>query len=157
MDQPPIALIAAEATQRAKASNYPEPFAAMMHGRAKQPLGDGFGLRNFGVNRTTLVPGAVSSLHHAHSLQDEMIYILEGHPTLYSGETVTLLHPGMCAGFVHGGPAHHLKNNSSEDVVFLEIGDRSAGDEITYPNDDLMVATGENGERYAAHKNGEPY
>jgi uncharacterized cupin superfamily protein len=157
MDQPPIALVAAEAAKRTKSSNYPEPFASMMNGRVKQPLGDVFGLTNFGVNRTILVPGAVSSLHHAHNGQDEMIYVLEGHPTLYSGDTEMLLHPGMCAGFAHGGPAHHLKNDGLEDVVILEIGDRSAGDDISYPDDDLMVATGENGERYAAHKNGEPY
>jgi uncharacterized cupin superfamily protein len=153
----PIAVVAADAAKRAKASNYPEPFASMMNGRVKQPLGEPFGLTNFGVNRTTLLPGAVSSLHHAHSRQDEMIYILEGHPSLYSGTTETLLHPGLCAGFAHGGPAHHLKNNSSENVVYLEIGDRGAGDALFYPDDDLQVATGKNGERYAAHKNGEPY
>jgi uncharacterized cupin superfamily protein len=157
MDQPPIALVAAEFARRNKRSNYPEPFASMMAGRHKQVLGDVFGLTHFGVNRTTLVPGAVSALHHAHGGQDEMIYVLEGHPTLYSGETQMLLHPGMCAGFAHGGPAHHLKNNSSEDAIILEIGDRSAGDEISYPEDDLQVATGKNGERYFAHKNGDPY
>ncbi len=157
MDHPPIAFTAAEAPKRAKVSNYPEPFASMMIGRVKQPLGDAFGLTAFGVNRTTLVPGAVSSLHHSHSRQDEMIYVLEGHPTLVSGETEMLLHPGMCAGFVHGGPPHHLKNNSLQDVVILEIGDRGAGDEIVYPLDDLQVATGSKGERYFAHKNGEPF
>jgi uncharacterized cupin superfamily protein len=157
MDHPPIAIAAAEAARRAKASNYPEPFASMVAGRIKQPLGEAFGLTAFGVNRTTLVPGAVSSLHHSHSREDEMIYILEGHPTLVSGATEVLLHPGMCAGFAHGGPAHHLKNNSAELVVYLEIGNRAAGDEVTYPNDDLRIATGKNGERYVAHKNGDPY
>lgn len=157
MNQPPIALVAAEAAKRAKATNYPESFASMMAGRGKQVLGDAFGLTNFGVNRTTLVPGAISALHHAHSRQDEMIYVLEGHPTLYTGDTEILLHPGMCAGFAHGGPAHHLKNNSSEDVIYLEIGDRGAGDEVSYPHNDLKVNTGKNGERYYAHKNGDAY
>jgi uncharacterized cupin superfamily protein len=132
MSSKPIALIAAEVPVRVKRSNYPEPFSSMMAGRAKQVLGDAFGLRNFGVNRTTLIPGAVSALHHAHSLQDELIYVLEGHPTLFSGETRTELHPGMCAGFAAGGPAHHLQNNTAADVVILEIGDRTGGDEITY-------------------------
>lgn len=154
---PPIALIAADTPIRAKRSNYPEPYASMMDGRVKQVLGDPFGLKNFGVNRTILVPGAVSSLHHVHSLQDELIYVLQGHPMLYVGDEKTELHPGMCAGFAAGGPAHHLKNDTAEDVVILEIGDRSAGDEVSYPSDDLMVGTGPNGERYAAHKNGEPY
>ena len=157
MEQHPIALVAAEVAQRTKRSNYPEPFASRMAGRGKQLLGEAFGLENFGVNRTTLAPGAVSALHHAHSRQDEMIFVLEGHPTLYLGETEVPLHPGMCAGFAHGGPAHHLKNNGSETVIYLEIGDRSTGDEVSYPDDDLQVETGSGGERFFAHKNGDPY
>jgi uncharacterized cupin superfamily protein len=65
VDHSPIAFVAAEAAKRAKVTNYPEPFAALMAGRGKQVLGHPFGITNFGVNRTTLVPGAVSSLHHA--------------------------------------------------------------------------------------------
>ena len=44
----PAALVADEAPPRTKASNYPEPFASQMTGRRKQPLGDLFGLTNFG-------------------------------------------------------------------------------------------------------------
>ena len=57
----PVALVAADAPLRAKASNYPEPFASRMAGRAKRPLGDLFGLTNFGVNLTRLAPGAQSA------------------------------------------------------------------------------------------------
>jgi uncharacterized cupin superfamily protein len=78
----PVAVVAADAAPRGRASNYPEPFASRMAGRVKRPLGDLFGLGNFGVNLTTLAPGAVSSLRHAHSRQDEFVYILEGEPTL---------------------------------------------------------------------------
>jgi uncharacterized cupin superfamily protein len=48
-----------------------------MQGREKRPLGDLFGLTNFGVNLTTRAPGAVSALRHAHTTQDEFIYILD--------------------------------------------------------------------------------
>ena len=82
----PLAILALDAPLRTKPSNYPEPFAKQMEGRLKQPLGDLFGLNNFGVNLTRLRPGAVSSLRHAHSKQDEFIYILEGHPTLHTDE-----------------------------------------------------------------------
>ena len=64
---PPVALVAIEAPKRVKPSNYPEPFASQMQGREKRPLGDLFGLTNFGVNLTQLAPGAVSSLRHAHT------------------------------------------------------------------------------------------
>ena len=41
---PPLAIVAADAPPRRKASNYPEPFASRMTGREKRPLGDVFGL-----------------------------------------------------------------------------------------------------------------
>ena len=46
-----------------------------MQGCEKRPLGDLFGVTNFGVNLTTLAPAVVSSLRHAHTAQDELIYI----------------------------------------------------------------------------------
>ncbi len=134
------AILATEAPLRSKPSLYPEPFASMMQGRTKQPLGDLFGLSNFGVNLTTLKPGARSALRHAHTRQDEFIYILQGTPTLVTDEGRTLLKPGMCAGFAHGtGDGHCLINESSEVVVYLEIGDRTPGDAATYPDDDLAA------------------
>ena len=53
----PAAIAALDAPPRGKASNYPQPFAARMEGRQKRPLGDLFGLTNFGVNLTRLAPG----------------------------------------------------------------------------------------------------
>lgn len=96
---PPVALVALDVPKRTKPSNYPEPLASQMQGREKRPLGDLFGLTNFGVNLTTLAPGAVSALRHAHTTQDEFIYILQGHPTLHTDEGRYRLSPGMCAGF----------------------------------------------------------
>src|SRR5712664_601212 len=76
---------ALDAPPGTKPSNYPEPFSSRMAGREKRPLGDLFGLTNFGVNLTRLAPGAVSALRHAHSHQDEFVYVIEGHPTLVTG------------------------------------------------------------------------
>jgi uncharacterized cupin superfamily protein len=153
----PIAIVAAEAAPRTKPTNYPEPFASRMAGREKRPLGDVFGLANFGVNLTRLAPGAVSALRHAHSKQDEFVYILSGCPILRTDAGETLLTPGMCAGFKAGsGDAHHLVNRTSEDVVYLEVGDRSAGDTGTYPEDDIQAVLVEGKWRFA-HKDGRPY
>ena len=157
-DRPPVAFVAAEAAPRLQRSSYPEPFAARMAGRLKRPLGDPFGLANFGVNLTRLAPGAVSSLRHAHSRQDEFVYVLEGEPTLITDEGETLLRPGMCAGFKAGtGNGHHLVNRTARDVVFLEVGDRSAGDTGVYPDDDLAAALGPDGRWRFTHKDGTPY
>ncbi|MCQ9377582.1 cupin domain-containing protein [Methyloversatilis sp. XJ19-49] len=136
----PIALLAADAAPRTRPSFYPEPFASRMRGRTKRALGDPFGLRNFGVNLTRLEPGAVSALRHAHSRQDEFIYVLEGQPALHTDEGLTRLAPGMCAGFPAGsGNAHCLINDTAAAVVYLEIGDRSSGDRASYPDDDLRA------------------
>ena len=128
-----------------------------MAGRSKQHLGDFFGLRNFGVNLTTLAPGAVSSLHHRHSKQDEFIYVLQGRPTLFTDGGVTELAPGMCAGFSANGTAHHLINRTRQDVVILEVGDRSAKDEVSYPEDDIEARAVAGGGWVFVHKDGTPY
>ena len=92
----PIAIHAAKAPLRARATGYPTDLAAKVAGREKRPLGDRFGLRNFGVNLTRLAPGAASSLRHAHATQDEFIYILQGEPTLLTDAGARLSRPA-CA------------------------------------------------------------
>ena len=92
----PVAISALDVVPRTVCSIYPEPFASRMAGREKRGLGDHFGLVNFGVNLTTLAPGACSALRHAHSKQDELLYILQGTPTLYTNEGAQQLSPGMC-------------------------------------------------------------
>jgi uncharacterized cupin superfamily protein len=154
----PTAIFALDATPRTKSSNYPEPFASRMAGREKRPLGDIFGLSNFGVNLTRLVPGAGSALRHAHSKQDEFVYILEGNPVLITNQGETSLTPGMCAGFKAGsGNASQLVNRTSVDVLYLEVGDRSAGDIVNYPDDDLKAELGMDGKWQFMHKNGTPW
>jgi uncharacterized cupin superfamily protein len=153
----PIAVVAGAASPRLRPSIYPEPFASRMRGREKRPLGDLFGLTHFGVYLTRLAPGACSALRHAHSQQEEFLYVLEGHPVLATDAGETALGPGLCAGFAAGtGDGHHLINRSAHDAVYLEFGDRTSGDEVAYPDDDLR---GEfvNGAWLFTHKDGTPY
>jgi uncharacterized cupin superfamily protein len=154
----PIAVVALEAAPRTKPTNYPEPFASRMAGREKRPLGDLFGLSNFGVNLTRLRPGGCSALRHAHSQQDEFVYILAGQPVLITDGGETPLSPGMCAGFKAGtGNGHHLVNQANEDVLYLEVGDRTAGDAGSYPDDDLQAMLDKDGKWQFLHKNGTSY
>ena len=158
MSDQPAAVRAADMPLRTKPSNYPEPFASRMVGRQKRPLGDAFGLTNFGVNLTRLKPGAQSALRHAHSLQDEFVYVLEGTATLATDAGETVLMPGMCAGFKAGtGNGHCLINKSEADVVYLEIGDRTRGDEASYPDDDIAARMNAYGIWVFTHKDGTPY
>lgn len=153
----PIAVHAPSVPTRVKPTAYPEPFAARMAGRGKRVLGDVFGLSNFGINLTTLAPGASSALRHAHTMQDEFVYIIEGQPTLCTDEGQVQLMPGMCAGFKAGtGNAHHLINRTTTAVVYLEVGDRIPGDSAIYPDDDLIAITSRDGWQFM-HKDGRPY
>ncbi|WP_347988078.1 cupin domain-containing protein [Methylomonas sp. AM2-LC] len=128
-----------------------------MTGRVKRALGDIFGLANFGINLTSLAPNAVSALRHAHTKQDEFVYILKGHPTLHTDEGRTVLSPGMCAGFKAGtGNGHCLINETVEEVLFLEVGDRTPGDEGCYPDDDLKALLVDGNWQFL-HKNGASY
>lgn len=151
------AILAETVPPRSKPSNYPEPFYSRMAGREKRQLGDVFGLQNFGVNLTRLEPNSASSILHRHSKQDEFIYILQGTPTLITENEEILLSPGMCAGFPAKGIAHQLVNRTEQVVVYLEVGDRTKGDEGTYPNDDLKAVLGDDGKWMFTHKDGRPY
>lgn len=155
--EPPIAVEAASVPSRRGAVRVPEPFATRLSRRVKHALGDHFGLKAFGVNLMRLAAGDASAIHHRHTVQDEFVYVLEGHPTLVTDAGEVRLSPGMCAGFPANGPAHHLENRTDREVVVLEVGDRAAGDQVLYPEDDLVLVTGPDGRRRFAHKDGTPY
>lgn len=156
-DEHPIAVMAEAVPARLKPSSYPEPFLSRVGKREKRALGDFFGLANFGVNLTKLAPGGQSSLLHRHSTQDEMVYILQGQPTLVTDRGESKLGPGMCAGFPAQGLAHQLVNRTDTDVIYLEIGDRLSGDTGSYPNDDIQAAMGPDGKWFFTRKDGTPY
>jgi uncharacterized cupin superfamily protein len=136
---------------------YPERFAGLVAGRTKRKLGDVFGLRNFGVNLTTLDPGAASALLHSHSMQDEFVFVVEGTPTVVSGESNYELSPGDCMGFKAGTSAHQIVNRSSGPVTYIEIGDRLPGDQVIYPNDDIAVTSAPNGSWLVTRKDGSAF
>ncbi|HEY9864106.1 MAG TPA: hypothetical protein V6D21_08000 [Candidatus Obscuribacterales bacterium] len=48
-------------------------------------------------------------------------------------------------------------NRSQENVTYLEIGDRTEGDEVEFPNDDLKATQLPNGEWALTHKDGRAY
>ena len=156
-DKQIFAIKAEDAEPRQKPSSYPEPFFSRMAKREKRPLGDLFGLKNFGVNLTRIFPGGESSILHRHNKQDEFIYILNGCPTLVTDAGEVQLSSGMCAGFAAAGIAHQLINRTAEVVSYLEIGDRTPGDEGAYPHDDLKAEMGLDGCWIYTHKDNRPY
>jgi len=138
-------------------STYPEPHNRVVAGRSRKRLGNAAGLDQFGVNLTTLKPGAASALRHWHEKEDELVYILEGEVVLIENDGETVLKPGDAAGFKASIPnGHHLVNKSGRDAVYLEIGTRSKHEHAEYSDVDMLVVRDEKGARYV-HKDGRPY
>jgi len=137
------------------ATQYPEMYRAENQNRFNRRLGHHAGLKNFGVILTRIVPGGQSSHRHAHSRQDEFVYVLEGQATLETDAGAQLLEAGMCAGFPAGSTdAHRFVNYSGRDVLLLVVGDRSSGDEISYPDIDMVGRLGEDGKYRFFRKDG---
>jgi len=138
-------------------TGYPAPYDRVVVGRERKRLGNAVGLDQFGVNLTTLKPGAASALRHWHHNEDELVYILSGEVVLIEDGGETVLKPGDAAGFkANSRVGHHLVNRTDSDVVYLEVGTRAKVERAEYSDVDLLVVRDEKGARYS-HKNGEPY
>ncbi|MBD2665675.1 cupin 2 conserved barrel domain protein [Richelia sinica FACHB-800] len=83
---------------------------------------------------------------------------IQGEATLITNAGEQILSLGMMAGFPAGEEdGHHLVNKSQSVVVYLEIGDRTSGDEVVYPDDDLMAKFSADGQWIITHKDGSEY
>src|SRR5262245_26956208 len=147
----PATVISSEGT------SYPDAFKPAVAGRTKRRLGDALGVKHFGVNMTTIKPGSGSALRHWHSREDEFIYLLSGELVLVTEAGEQTLTAGMCAGFPAGkADGHHLVNRTSQDAVYLEVGDRDPADAVTYPDEDLLAVGTPQGRRFT-RKDGTAY
>ncbi|MPZ56057.1 MAG: cupin domain-containing protein [Rhizobiales bacterium] len=138
-------------------SGYPEPHRQVTIGRERKRLGNAVGLDQFGVNLTTLTPGAWSAQRHWHAKEDEFIYVVAGELVLCEDDGETVLKPGDAAGWkANAGNGHCLINRSDRDAVYLEIGTRLVTEHVVYSDIDMELTRDASGIRYL-HKNGEPY
>jgi len=140
-----------------RGTGYPPEFAPSVDGRIKRALGDAGGLSQFGVNLTTLEPGAMSSQRHWHMAEDEFIYVVEGELTLVTDAGEEILRAGMAAAFPAGhADGHHLINRGTRAATYLEVGTRARDDDVDYPDID-MRAVKRDGRLQFVRKTGEPY
>lgn len=135
-------------------STYPDQFKARVKGRSRQRVGNAAGLKNFGVNLTTLQPGACSALRHWHSAQDEFVYVVEGELVLCTEEGEQTLQAGEMAGFAAGkANGHQLINRTETAAVYLEVGDRTRPDYVDYPDENLAFELSPEGDKRFIEKN----
>jgi uncharacterized cupin superfamily protein len=119
---------------------YPEPLSKQVKGRSNVALGNVFDITQFGVNITTLEPGAWSSHRHTHAVEDELAVALEGEMVVVDDHGRHPFRPGMVAGFKAGnGNAHHVVNESNKPAKFLIVGTRSNEESVVYPDVDMKA------------------
>ena len=128
---PPFVIHADEVPE--EVGRYPAPFDAEALS-AGRDLGRAAGSERLGVWRERLPPGRRTSRAHAHSREEEAVYVLSGAPVLrwapLGGEfTETPLRAGSFVSFPAGtGIAHTVVNPGPGEVELLVLGERDPAD-----------------------------
>lgn len=130
-------------------SGYPEVYAKQVKGRSNVALGNALGLTQFGVNITTLEPGAWSSQRHWHENEDELVYALEGEMVIVDDHGRHPFKPGQIAGWKANTPnAHCIVNEGKKSAKFLVVGSRARMEAAFYPDIDMKYQRDENGPKF---------
>ncbi|MEQ1508394.1 MAG: GNAT family N-acetyltransferase [Myxococcota bacterium] len=126
-------------------SAYPPPFDGEKLSLGRD-LGTAAGSRSLGVWRERLLPGRRTSFTHAHLVEEELVYVLAGRPSVRWVEPGAEpreweLAPGDLVSFPSGtGIAHVMVNRSDADAELLVVGERSATERVWYAEDDAFAA-----------------
>ena len=96
------------------------------------PLSMMSGLKRTGVNWIRLPPGKESFAYHRHHGEEEWSYILSGRGEVELDE---VRHPVGAGDFIAypAGTAHHMYNNSGEDLVYLSGGEHHDREIADFP------------------------
>lgn len=141
-------------------TRYPRRFHHVLgdiSARRWQRVGDAAGLSRFGVNRVVLAPGAVSSLRHWHTTEEEFVVVLEGEAVMRTDDGETLMRAGDMVGFpARFENGHCFINRSAAPAVLLAVGMRDDDDETNYSDVDLFAKSERNGGGFVSRA-GTPY
>lgn len=92
------------------------------------------GLARSVVDFAVLEPGHESFALHAHLVEEEWLYVVQGHPTLLTEDGEAALAPGDFVAFPAPQRAHNLANRTAERVVYLMGGETGIRcDVLDYP------------------------
>ena len=137
-------------------TGYPSPYDEPCRTRRGIDLSAAAGLTQFGSRLVTLPPGSWSSQRHWHSHEDELVYIIAGHPTFVDDHGPQRLSPGDVTAHPGGDRnGHHMKNETEEDVVYLVVGTCApARDHCHYPDVDMDLPVNGTENRIFVRKDG---
>ena len=109
------------------------------------PLSMAAGLKRMAVSLARVPPGKESFVYHSHEHDEEFIYILSGRGRAEIDGIIHEVGPGDFMGFTAPGPAHHLSNPYTEDLVYLMGGERSGLDVGHFPRLGRKIIFGQSG------------
>ena len=113
------------------AVRHPLNAGAVRHTRT---LGNLAGLQHLGVHLVRVEPGFQTTEYRLHHMEEEFVYILSGRGKATIDGIQSAVGPGDFLGFAAGGPAHVMRNDGPEDLVYLMAGERRDSDVVDYPN-----------------------
>lgn len=90
-----------------------------------QRLSDRVGMKRAQLSLARVPPGKESFVPHGHLIQEEFLFILDGHGLAQIGGQDVAVGPGDYLGFPTDGTTHHLINIGETDLVYLMGGERS--------------------------------
>jgi len=140
-------------------TGYPSPYDEPCLEREGIDLSTPGGLTQFGARLITLPPGSWSSQRHWHSHEDELVYIISGHPTFIDNDGPQQLAPGDVTTHPAGdNNGHHMMNETDEDVSFMVVGTRAAHlDHVHYSDIDLELPVSGSETRMFQRKDGSAF
>jgi len=99
-------------------------------------VGKDLGLKRIGIHHEILLPEKRSSWPHAHKVEEEFVYILNGKPDIWINGRSYQAEPGDIVFFKPGSNySHTIINNTSENVELLVLGEQETNDDqIYYPH-----------------------
>ena len=102
------------------------------------PISQATGLERQVVSLARLPPGNESFLPHAHTFQEEFVFILEGNGKAILGDEEHPVGPGDFVGYPCDGVPHQLRNDGDTDLVYLMGGERTPFEIAKFPSVDKV-------------------
>ena len=88
------------------------------------------GLTRLGVNLIRIPPGKESFIPHAHTREEEFVFVLEGAGEVVLDGVAHPLGPGDFVGFPIDGVVHSVRSLGPGDLLYLSGGEPSQGVEV---------------------------
>lgn len=99
-------------------------------------LTDHIGLKHLGISYDYLPPGVRSAFPHAHTHEEEFVYVIQGQPTVWLDGFAKNIGPDEFAAYPSNtGLSHALINDTDQEVIYLCIGETQdfPDEKISYP------------------------